>query len=268
MTEITVKLRNFESYKGRKDVEHNSWFRCSNRLLEDPDFFEFSSDEKLVWIYILSLASQKNSDTVCCKLAHAERVCGLKPTIVQSAIKKLMLNQLHPVDVTSTLRPRYVDVTSTCATDRQTDKQTDTATADLRPADCATPDFFSKIKPDAFDAWNKAFGKDWVDAEINKATAWIHANPKRAPKSNFSRFFNQWLSTGWESHRKTVPRAATASPRSLDRWGRPEPQGIQYPAAEDVIATMHDPEVSAVTDAQRKESLAKVRSLIAKVGNL
>ena len=284
MTEILVRLRKFEDYKGRKDVEHNSWFRCSNRLLEDPDFFEFTSDEKLVWIYILSLASQKNSDMVRCNLAHAERVCGLKPNIVKSAIQKLLRNQLLPVDDTQTLRARNVDdtsavrerdvdVTSTCATDRQTDKQTDTATADVRPADCALDPYRSKITAENWAAWIKAFGDEqWVDAEINKAVAWIHANQKRAPKANFTRFFNNWLSQGWDRHRVTVSRAgpgsSSAQPRTFDRWGKLEPQHVSYPAAEDVIAQMHDPKVQAMTDEQRKASASKVREMIAKTKSL
>lgn len=131
-TEITVEIRNFEGYKGRKDVEHNSWFRCSNRLLEDPDFFEFSAEEILVWVYILSLSSQKNSPRVTIKFAHAERVCRLKKSIVESAILKLSGNQIDPVDVTLTSRGRYADDTQTCATDRQTDI-TDKQTNSVNP---------------------------------------------------------------------------------------------------------------------------------------
>jgi hypothetical protein len=124
---IWVTVRNFEAYKGRKDVTHNSWFRCSNRLLEDPDFYDFSHAEILVWVYILSLVSQKNNATVFLNFDRADRICRLKTKDVESAIQKLYENQLVPGDVTSTLRARDGDVTSTCATDRQTDRQTASA---------------------------------------------------------------------------------------------------------------------------------------------
>ena len=116
--ETVVKINNYNAYKGRNDVVYNSWFRCSNRLLEDPDFFDFTHEEILVWIYILSLASQKNTDTVCIKFAHAERVCRLKKSAVESAIKKLQAIQILPVDDTDTLRERNADDTFTCATEK------------------------------------------------------------------------------------------------------------------------------------------------------
>jgi hypothetical protein len=118
---ISVRLRNFEKYKGRADVTHNSWFRCSNRLLEDPDFYEFSHAELLVWVYILSLASIKNSADVEINFDRADRVCRLKRKDVLSAIEKLQGVQLDPAHVTPTLRARNADDTPTCATDRQTD---------------------------------------------------------------------------------------------------------------------------------------------------
>jgi hypothetical protein len=127
-TSITIRIRRWAEYKGRKDVEHNSWFRCSNRLLEDPDFFEFSHEEILVWVYILSVSSQKNSDLVTIKFAHAERVCRLRRAAVLSAIEKLSGNQIDPVDDTPTERPRNADDTETCATDKQTNRQTNTVT--------------------------------------------------------------------------------------------------------------------------------------------
>jgi hypothetical protein len=97
---IWVKVKNFSNYKGRIDVKNHSWFRLSNRILEDPDFFDFTHAEILAWIYVLSLASQKNSDTVYINFLHAERVCRLKKKEIQAAIEKLLLNQLDPVDVT------------------------------------------------------------------------------------------------------------------------------------------------------------------------
>lgn len=45
---------------------------------------------------------------------------------------------------------------------------------------------------------------EWLKMELKKASNWIHANPKKAPKSDFARFLNNWLSRGWEQHRKTI----------------------------------------------------------------
>jgi hypothetical protein len=43
-------------------------------------------------------------------------------------------------------------------------------------------------------AWKEAYGSCDVEAELKKASAWIVSNPSQAPKSNFSRFLNAWLS--------------------------------------------------------------------------
>lgn len=118
---MVVTIVNYEKYKGRKDVENNSWFRLSNRFLEDSDFFLFSAEEKLVWVYLLSLASQKNNSRVHVYHQHAHQVCGLSSPAVNSAIKKLKNIGVLKIEKERTLRGRYVGDTPTGATDRQTD---------------------------------------------------------------------------------------------------------------------------------------------------
>lgn len=41
--------------------------------------------------------------------------------------------------------------------------------------------------------WKKAYPAVYVEAEVNKAAAWLVANPKNR-KSNYARFLNNWLS--------------------------------------------------------------------------
>lgn len=126
---VTIKLTNFDKYKGRSDVKNNSWFRCSNRLLEDQDFYDFTHEEINVWIYFLSLASQKNQASVHVSYQRAHQVCRLSREAINSAIEKLIkIGALDRVK-NRTVRGRYVHDTHPCATDRQTDitnKQTDT----------------------------------------------------------------------------------------------------------------------------------------------
>jgi hypothetical protein len=125
MKGIWIRVNGFEKYKGRGDNKHNSWFRCSNRLLEDPDFFEFTHTEILVWIYVLSLVSQKNSDTVFINFTHADRVCRLKPQSVKSALQKLHGKQIVPLEDTCEVLPSNPQGTNEGAT-IQTDRQNKT----------------------------------------------------------------------------------------------------------------------------------------------
>lgn len=44
------------------------------------------------------------------------------------------------------------------------------------------------------EVWKAAYGSCDVEAELKKAAAWIVSNPHLAPKSQFGRFLNTWLS--------------------------------------------------------------------------
>ena len=120
---IVAQLKNFEKYKGRSDVKHHSWFRCSNRLLEDPDFFEFNSNELLSWIYLMSLSSQKNSDTVIINLDHVERVCRIKKRDFENALQKLKGKQIDILDGTDAVQIRNGHGTDTGATEQNKTEQ-------------------------------------------------------------------------------------------------------------------------------------------------
>lgn len=227
MQSIFIRVVNFEKYKGRRDVTHNSWFRCSNRLLEDPDFFEFSHSELLVWIYILSLTSQKNSDVVEVNFAHAERVGRLKKSIVQKAMQKLMGKQILPADVTPTLRESIGNDTDACATIHnktiQTEQNnTNNTISSESEASPSVPEvegiehlsFFKEIAPignDLVREWLKAYPQNWIEDEFGKAKRWCLTNPAKKPKANPGKFLNGWLARNWDAYRKTLP---TEKPKS------------------------------------------------------
>lgn len=63
-------------------------------------------------------------------------------------------------------------------------------------------ELFSKCSDRAQRSWLAAYpSTDWIVQECLKANAWIVSNPKKSPK-DFQRFFNNWLSQGFESYRK------------------------------------------------------------------
>lgn len=95
-----------EKYRPRKDVHNPSWFKLSNRIFEDQDFFSLNSDEIICWIWILSLCSQKSSGCVKINLDYVNRICRFSVASFFSVIKKLEGIHIVPVDVTCA----YVDV--------------------------------------------------------------------------------------------------------------------------------------------------------------
>lgn len=104
---MEIEVINWEKFNPRKDLKATTWFRLQNGLFEDPNFFDFTHAELLVWLYLLSICSKKRSGTITVNFAHAERVARLKPKDVKTAIEKL--EELQCVRVTE--RARNVDVT-------------------------------------------------------------------------------------------------------------------------------------------------------------
>jgi hypothetical protein len=49
------------------------------------------------------------------------------------------------------------------------------------------------ITQEQLQAWNAAYGSVSIDAELARASAWCLSNPALAPRSNYGRFLNTWL---------------------------------------------------------------------------
>lgn len=121
---LFVEVMNFKKFKGRTDVEKPSWFRCSNEILEDDDFHDFTAPEMCAMIYIFS---QSNKQTAAIARLNLEKIDGLNRKFnredLRSAIAKAERREILKLHVTPPLRGRNVDVTSTyrIGEDRQTD---------------------------------------------------------------------------------------------------------------------------------------------------
>jgi hypothetical protein len=164
-----VTIIKFEDFNYRKEVKHPSWFRFQHSFFENPDFYEFTHTEKLVWIYLLCIASRKSSATFTLSWAHIEKIGGFKRKDFEMALQKLQAIQVIHVDVTDAVRARNVNVTSAGSTDRQTD-MTDTVS---RPT----------LSPkDLFEFWNENRGplpaaEKFTDARKEKARSQLAKYP-------------------------------------------------------------------------------------------
>lgn len=70
------------------------------------------------------------------------------------------------------------------------------------------------VSADLIASWADTYPKEFLDLEIRKARSWILANPQKAPKTAYGRFFDSWLSRGWETYRKSLkgnPSAITVA---------------------------------------------------------
>ena len=50
------------------------------------------------------------------------------------------------------------------------------------------------------EAWRSAYPSVEIDGELRRAAAWILSNPSDAPKTQFGRFLNAWLSRNQNGH--------------------------------------------------------------------
>ena len=132
-THITIV--NFEKYNPRKDVKNPSWFRLEHSLFDNPDFYDLNHIEKLAWVYLLCVASKKNSESFTLSWPHVEKIGGFKHKDFLQALEKLQAIQVVHVDVTDASRARHVDVTDAYATNERTDETNET---DL-PSDSVSP---------------------------------------------------------------------------------------------------------------------------------
>lgn len=115
--DVELKSKSFEKYiKARADVDRPGWFKCSNQLLDDREFHDFTAAEICAWFYIMAESSILKSPKVRIIM---DRVDSHRRKFsrddLKSAISKLkglgiLLTDVAS-DVTSTLRPRSADVT-------------------------------------------------------------------------------------------------------------------------------------------------------------
>lgn len=86
---IHLTIIKWDKWNPRKDLKSTSWLRLQNTVFEDPQFYDFSHSEFLFFVYLLCLASKKQSGRIDIHVAHAERVGRFQVIVIFSAIEKL-----------------------------------------------------------------------------------------------------------------------------------------------------------------------------------
>ena len=225
-----MKILNWKKYQGREVKTRSSWLRFENNFIESPNFGEFTSEERIVWIYVLCCASKLNNDVlrVPHQVSHRvlHRCIGIDENVFHRAIEKLKKIQLVEIRTT---RGRHADDTSVNADDTLRDvdetlrNETETRRDETKdfsgggsgePPTAAIACYRSlesvfrerKVSEGIQLRWTEAFPEsEWVVEEIRKALVWESATPLRR-KKNFAAFISRWLTKGWD-FRKTSPAA-------------------------------------------------------------
>lgn len=112
---MMIEIVNWTKYNPRSDVKATSWFRLENDFWSDPVIFMCDNDQKMVWLSLLSLASQRMSGTFELEPEFVATVLRIGSDRVKETLKYLEeKGKIRHADVTPTSRPR--DVRETQAT--------------------------------------------------------------------------------------------------------------------------------------------------------
>jgi len=218
---IEIEIRNWEKHQpaSAKRLKRPSWFAVSNHLLFDHEIQTLSAEELKCWLALLCEASNQNKPTFKISLEYFSRrfnVCSV--TLHRTILKAIDFKWLNlPV-----LNPCLIRARDKKEKEKESEKEKEKLTCtEVEKSYFSAEGGFDpsfnyiaqelKLSKRQWESWLAAYeNKEWIVQEIKKAFAWIEANPKKRPRKSFARFITNWLSRGWETHRKTLPSNAAS----------------------------------------------------------
>ncbi len=108
---MLIEIVNWSKYQPRHDIKSTSWFRLENTFWLDPTLTPLDSDGKLVWIVLLSLASQRQSAVFEVDLMFVRRAIGVRMKKLIETLEHFQANGKIRITPPVTLRGRNADVT-------------------------------------------------------------------------------------------------------------------------------------------------------------
>lgn len=232
MAEVTIRLYKFNEISKRKDIKNPTWFAIDNDIFTHPDFFKINGDEFKCWVWILSVASKINRDTVRLDSEVFAHQAKSKESIFFSTLKKLDKKRLeiqeHPASVTdangsvrdtnaSVSYTTLQDTTEQNTTGHNITQHNTTISTVVEPTtrgplmefqnfNIEIDNFLANVTHKLQKSWLNLYEQDFkfIRIEILKAVSWEHANPKKVSKDK-GRFMTNWLARAHESQRKGIP---------------------------------------------------------------
>lgn len=194
-----IEVLNWKQYNPRPDYLKNKyrlhWFRVEYDIFFDIKFQHFSADELLVFFFLLAQMCQNQGKPFLYDEKYISRHSRVKITNVRSAVSKLAEMSM----ISITVQNCNSTVTELLPTEHNITEQINAE----QTLFCSLGEYSHYVKESLRQDWINIYDSEaWVDAELKKAKAWLKANPKRKPKSNFARFFNSWLNRASKSARK------------------------------------------------------------------
>lgn len=172
-----VSVVNFEKYNPRKDRAHHHWFRMEDNLFINPQLADFSSDELLVWVFILATTCQRQGKEWLLVDGHVSRIARVSIDSVMSAVTKLsdlgllLVTDWLPTGITTEHNSTLQNITTT------TEQKT-------KPEDVVVENGISKK---AVLAWEKKYSREWLDLALPTVLVEIDSPPDESKFSYATR---------------------------------------------------------------------------------
>lgn len=238
---MRITVQNWGEYQPRKDVKKSSWFRMEHAIALSTKYLSLSQQDLVALLYIFSLCSEENTDTIIVQGVHAKIFARMSEDQLRVSALKLQELGIVLVDVTGSDRPR--NASGTLRTDEhneRTDVLNTTSSAAAsevgRPSQLfpTAPDeagvvkeFFEirgslkgRVTFEVQKKWLEMFTPEFVIAKVKALDLWCLNNPDRAPRSRWSAFYSKHMSKDWETYRTKLPRQPQQPARPKSSWAQ------------------------------------------------
>jgi hypothetical protein len=109
---VKIRIINWQKYNPRNDYKTMPWIRFQTDFFFSETAFELSNDERLIWIFLLTLGGRKNSEIISCGNEYIGSMTRVKPSVVEKALKKL--ESLQCIEIVRTSGERVTNVPRSC----------------------------------------------------------------------------------------------------------------------------------------------------------
>ena len=231
-----IRIINWKKFNPRNDVKNPSWFRIPNSIFDDSDFFSLNHGDKVFLIYLLCLASRKQSEEVRLNLDHATRLANFKSQEIDRAINQLCKFGFISVKIAANDEDAYANVTYTLRTrharEEEKRKEEKRNKCEKPPAYSQEFEFFWQLyqregvkgdKRKSFDDFKAMkLGRD--DQELLKTAI---KNYMQSTDSKYRKHFERFLKLDWRELGSINTVALLTRQELLDRGF--DPDNINHP---------------------------------------
>ncbi len=135
-----IEIVNWSKYNPRGDVKSTSWFRLENTFWANPMLTKLDSDGKLVWIVLLSMASQRQSAVFELDLKFVRSVIGVRMKKLISLLQYFQECEKIRIDCVPASRGRNAHVPLRTDGTNETNETNKKRKEKAGPASAAPPD--------------------------------------------------------------------------------------------------------------------------------